>query len=1752
MRRPKPKCDPDYGWEVGPGGKCVRAKPKQPSGRRVAGIALGGGLVLGAGLALGATALMRQSSASKQQAASVADSTRQVASATQKFNQDLGRLDQEVAQNQERAQKIRGLLPGSKSTPVDLPPDTAAANLGKARAENDRLRSEQEKLIQERDQLSKQLEETEKAAKEHRQSLAESRRKLSELESGLEAQSQSVESLRISVAQQEKALQSLTKDLVSRDREIGESQSRTQQVNQERSQSVVQGRSAGLKTDRLKSKKDDVEAELGSTRNLLKRTEADLAESRQSLADSQERLGKARQELEQARARVKRIEDALLVVPALKPGLIGNRGKRKAIDPDTLDLTQKPDRDRRRASLKLSLENSRLQLEASQKQQERQRKNQIRREVLGKMIKRRLPGRKDSLRLDRQKPKCDPDYGWEVGPGGKCVRVKPDQNKKIAAIAGGTGLALGAGLVLGATALNRHSDRLKTEAQQSAQRVSQAAATVNQVAQKVESVGEQSRATKDLGSQYAQRSSLEQGIRGLIPSGKDPIAPPSPTSKLQRAIESDNEALRRGQADLIRERDDLSRRISEAEQTLEGHRQSLEKSSRSLNALGSNLDQEAATAGRLRRTLEEQEKALQSLSSDLEKRSQALAAQKQKEVEAIAARDRAVTQRQSSQETNDRLTRETESATADLVAAQKALKESRQNLQQTRKELAQTASAIQKVGEQHQKAQGRITELEDALLSNPIQRPGFVPKRRVLQAINPATLTPADDPKRRRAIDQSLANADRHLAQLRGEADPDRRGLLKVPVDYAKRQVGEIDPDRVEIVKSAGRAARRKFEEGMRRELKPVAPSNSEEAKRTLEKIADGHIKEVSKKAVPGWIELAIPGPNGKRAADLYRFAMADKGMAGKVERWSKEMEAAMKNPDPVSRREWMERFRNKVFEETLSSRSNIEKTTGTIGEIGESIGDRARGVKIEGQGYWEDRARPDNPLATWRNKVPKGQKLVPMTFGERLADSLPFIGKGRVWKRVADKRASRQSSMIARFVRDLMFRKDSDHPVAPSDLSRLLRIDSASSHQILEGKRPFTAREIGIIRAEYGLPAIFEPNDPLSTQILLSGLRQDARTCKSPWEGVLGKCRRKKEEDTEPPGRKAAKATLLAGAAVGLGLAGLGAYAASRPMPPRPAPPDISPGRPRPTPPQPPKSGKTPPTPPTPPAPKPPIGSSDYDQYQKYFEGSGGKGGRSVLAQAWQRVTGRGGTRSPSDVLTEALKEESNVSSAWDKYRAYTIADRLNPAILKEAFDQEAKRRESVAGTKNRPPAPAPPYDGKTLFAVAAIGDSDNAGQTRLQQQFWQRLKDPSPDNPVKANGREAGQKDRLLAIAKEVRFASETQSGFSLEGDQGTQFLRSARGISFADNLITAKLRQFTPDDTSPPARDFAREAQGLKTLKLYPFLQAEDYQGAVVGKNTKALRTKLSDDSFEALKTWEDMKFNRSDPYHGLLRDPEKGLLTVFANTDFDKVATVARNRENDLKRTGEALVRLRRQGKPPDHPEVQEVMKIFFNPHRKDSKAECDPDHGWKDGPGKCVRAKAIVEVKRPSLSPAERERFRFYRSLQQQQIDEEENRIAGLPHEEAMILSPGGKVARFAGDKQRIHLVLPQEERKIFEMGVVTHNHPSGGSFSPADFKTLCNMRLHEIRAVTADHTHIIRRSPSASDLSFHPQDADERVQLFSGSYTNLLKRSTLSYRSGKVSLEEANHQLREGRHKIWQKIAERYDDMEYIREDRKK
>ncbi len=111
------------------------------------------------------------------------------------------------------------------------------------------------------------------------------------------------------------------------------------------------------------------------------------------------------------------------------------------------------------------------------------------------------------------------------------------------------------------------------------------------------------------------------------------------------------------------------------------------------------------------------------------------------------------------------------------------------------------------------------------------------------------------------------------------------------------------------------------------------------------------------------------------------------------------------------------------------------------------------------------------------------------------------------------------------------------------------------------------------------------------------------------------------------------------------------------------------------------------------------------------------------------------------------------------------------------------------------------------------------------------------------------------------------------------------------------------------------------------------------------------------------------------------------------------------------------------------------------------------------------------------------------------LSDVENRIRTQNFESAALYIDGKQVFFKDGEASRVSFTF--EEAKLMRDGVLTHNHPGGRSFSPADFRIFNNTKMKEIRAVSREWNYSLtnnRGNINEARLNKIMKDADKVVR----------------------------------------------------------
>jgi hypothetical protein len=212
-------------------------------------------------------------------------------------------------------------------------------------------------------------------------------------------------------------------------------------------------------------------------------------------------------------------------------------------------------------------------------------------------------------------------------------------------------------------------------------------------------------------------------------------------------------------------------------------------------------------------------------------------------------------------------------------------------------------------------------------------------------------------------------------------------------------------------------------------------------------------------------------------------------------------------------------------------------------------------------------------------------------------------------------------------------------------------------------------------------------------------------------------------------------------------------------------------------------------------------------------------------------------------------------------------------------------------------------------------------------------------------------------------------------------------------------------------------------------------------------------------------------------------------------------------------------------------VREALRESFGYYRADSAAECDPDYGWRDGPGKCVRqspASAAADLVRTEIA-----------------VRDIESRIWASPNEILCAFDRSGKALVVSRGTSRS--VTPTEEQRAILRekgagGTVTHNHPDrGGSFSYSDLGFACQYKIRELRAVDRDYRYSIKRSDGEN---FAP----EHLRGIKSKFDAAKAEAMVAWRRAAVTGEAEKRALNQSlTHGIWAGISKELE-LDYRRE----
>lgn len=156
------------------------------------------------------------------------------------------------------------------------------------------------------------------------------------------------------------------------------------------------------------------------------------------------------------------------------------------------------------------------------------------------------------------------------------------------------------------------------------------------------------------------------------------------------------------------------------------------------------------------------------------------------------------------------------------------------------------------------------------------------------------------------------------------------------------------------------------------------------------------------------------------------------------------------------------------------------------------------------------------------------------------------------------------------------------------------------------------------------------------------------------------------------------------------------------------------------------------------------------------------------------------------------------------------------------------------------------------------------------------------------------------------------------------------------------------------------------------------------------------------------------------------------------------------------------------------------------------------------------------------------------------LKEKEREIAPRDTEKGYLFGTNGKIIlEKVGAKD--HINFTQEEVKLFENNIFTHNHPRGSSLSPEDVAFASSRNLQEIRAVGTEHRYSMSRPVNGWSRDFWSSKIEPVMRKYNQEVENEFYSKI---RAGQITVEQAN---KLHWHEVWSRVA-RELSLEYKQE----
>jgi hypothetical protein len=164
------------------------------------------------------------------------------------------------------------------------------------------------------------------------------------------------------------------------------------------------------------------------------------------------------------------------------------------------------------------------------------------------------------------------------------------------------------------------------------------------------------------------------------------------------------------------------------------------------------------------------------------------------------------------------------------------------------------------------------------------------------------------------------------------------------------------------------------------------------------------------------------------------------------------------------------------------------------------------------------------------------------------------------------------------------------------------------------------------------------------------------------------------------------------------------------------------------------------------------------------------------------------------------------------------------------------------------------------------------------------------------------------------------------------------------------------------------------------------------------------------------------------------------------------------------------------------------------------------------------------------------------------LREAEARIRGEPVEHMVGYRPDGtKAWEYVGTKNEVRVQGPPGTEGQCRGGIVTHNHPSGKSFSAADIRQSIYPQYRQIRAIGADCVYVIEYTGTAGKRETFP-DPEEISTLYEKHEADVGREVSAALRRKEIKASDFRKINTDARHEILVRVARDEPRIRYYRE----